>query len=167
MRTLIRINAGMDTIRSRWAEDPSRPLLVHAPRRSGKTGLVCALAAEHLEAGDRVCVVVTCKRLVQTLTRRIAELCRQNGLAIAAETPDRIAYGDGWVRCTVKDIDDGASVILVDEAPCVDPEWFYDTLVPRMEGTPALLVGTHTSDVNYFARLCRAPEPGFNAMEAF
>jgi hypothetical protein len=61
------------------------------------------------------------------------------------------AHGEGWVCCTVVDIDEGASVILVDEAPYVDPNWFYDTLLPRMQDTPSLLVGTHTSDVNYYA----------------
>ena len=57
----------MDTIRDRWAEDFSTPLLVNAPRRSGKTTLVCELAAEHLEMWARVCVVVTCERLVRCM----------------------------------------------------------------------------------------------------
>ena len=182
----------MDKVYQIWNQDNSKPLLVHAPRKSGKSDLLCAIAAEHLQLGKRVCVITTNRHMVRALTCRIAARCRRNGLlaatidgydedaaAAAAAADQHHAMltnnnNDGWMQCIVgKAHDDGgndgividhknnniiakADTILVDDAPYVDPAWFRERLLPRIQTTPSVVFGTPTSDANHFTLMCNA-----------
>ncbi len=87
---------------------------LHAPRKAGKSELLCAIAsaAEHLQLGKRLCVITTSGRMVRALTCRIAARCRRNGLLAATidgyddDDADQHAMltnnnNDGWMRCIV------------------------------------------------------------------
>jgi hypothetical protein len=166
----------MDKVYQFWNQDNSKPLLVHASSKAGKS-----IAAEHIQLGKRVCVITTSGRMVRALTCRIAARSRQNGLLAATidgyddDAADQHAMltnnnNDGWMRCIVGKAhdDDGidhsniiakANTILVDDAPYVDPAWFRDRLLPRIQTTPSVVFGTPTLETNHFTLMCNAERP--------
>jgi hypothetical protein len=146
----------MDKVYLIWNQDNSKPLLVPAPRKAGKLELLCAIAAEHLQLGTRVCVITTSRHMVRSLTCKIAAKCLRNGLATTIDGYEddhaMITYNDSWILCIVGKAHDGidtiakADTILEDDAPYVDPVWFLDCLLPCIQTTPSVVFGTPTSD---------------------
>jgi hypothetical protein len=165
----------MDAAHNTWTLNNrhGKPLLVSAPRRAGKSDLLCTIAAEHLQQGKRVCVITTRERLVSSLNDRIVAKCVRNGLT-AMDTPasETITHNRGRVHCIVGreldriDLIAEADTILVDEMPYVDPAWFNNRLLPHLQTIPTILFGTPTSDENHFSRMLRATDAYTVALNA-
>jgi hypothetical protein len=101
---------------------PQPMMVVKADRCSGKTQLLCTLAAKLAEQNCKVCIVFSCKHLVQSGLQRVANL-----LPGAQSTDDRVRllWGGGWVHCGKKVVDD-ADIFMVDEIGYMDPDVFYE-----------------------------------------
>lgn len=122
------------------------PLAVKANRRSGKTSIVCFLAAT-LAPMRRVCIVSTSKFTAMVCARNVAALLPDSEIV-----GDQIRIGDGWVHCGTKVVD--ADVVLVDDAQYMCPV-MYEDIIRLMGVKPVLLVGTPTGHPNnIFARIC-------------
>jgi hypothetical protein len=155
----------MDTVQKIWSQNSNSPLLVSTTRKAGKSELLCNIAVEHLQLGRRVCVITTSRHMVISLTNRIAVKCRlKNGVTtVKSSTKDPIiTYNDVWLQCIIgkacdaQEIISEADLILVDDAPYVDPVWFRDCLLQYMQATPSVVFGTPTSNTNHFTLMCNA-----------
>jgi hypothetical protein len=134
----------------------SRAMLVKANRCSGKTQLLCTLAARlAIQNHYKVCIVFSCEHLALNAMARVAQL-----LPDAQTTNNRVhpSFGGGWVHCGKQVVND-ADVFLVDELGYMDPNVFYEDLAPKLcmdKPIMMLLIGTPTGNAqNLMARLCR------------
>lgn len=132
----------------------SVPMIVKANRCSGKTELLCMLAAKLALESYKVCIVFSCKHLVVSSMEQIVKLmpnaqCKDNRV--------NASFGGGWVHCG-KNVVDEADIFMVDEIGYMDPNIFYEALAPKvcMINKPMLLIGTPTGNTNnLMARLCK------------
>jgi hypothetical protein len=74
-------------------------MVVKADRCSGKTQLLCTLAAKLAEQNYKVCIVFSCKHLVQSGLQRVANLLPG---AQSTDNRVRLLWGGGWVHCGKK-----------------------------------------------------------------
>ena len=134
--------------------DPTDSLIVKASRRSGKTQLVCALAAS-LAPTHRVCILTSCKADARRCARKVATLLP--GCIAEGEYAVLSATG-GWVECGTR-VGRAPDVLLIDDAQLMDPSYFFDTIVPLICTKRVLLIGTPTGNAqNILARLSRMRE---------
>lgn len=136
-------------------------MVVKADRCSGKTQLLCTLAAQLATQNYKVCIVFSSKHLALGAMERVAKL-----LPGAHTSTDnrRIhpSFGGGWVHCGKTVVDD-ADIFMVDELGYMDPDVFYEALAPKlcMMDKSMLLIGTPTGNAqNLMARLCRRLKDG-------
>jgi hypothetical protein len=134
-------------------EHPSGTMVVKANRRSGKTELLCTLAAKLAVQHYKVCIVFSCKHLALSAMERVAQLLPEAQITDGRVHP---SFGCGWVHCGKQVVED-ADVFFVDELGYMDPDVFYEALAPKLcANKPALLIGTPTGNAqNLMARLCR------------
>ena len=128
-------------------------MVVKANRQSGKTQLLCTLAAKLAVQHYKVCIVFSCKHQALSGMQRVAQLLPD---AESIDNRVRPLEGGGWVHCGKKVVDD-ADIFMVDEIGYMDPTVFYEDLAPKLLWeNPVLLIGTPTGDAhNLMARLCR------------
>jgi hypothetical protein len=139
------------------------PMVVKAKRRTGKTRLVCTLAAKLAET-HRVCIVTSSRHEVLSCLQEVAHL-----LPGSRTVGDCIHFGNGWVRCVKRTVD--ADVLLVDNAEYLDPTEFVEVISHSMENKPMLFIGTPTGNTNnILSRLCKLKDKDgahvFNVIDA-
>ena len=122
------------------------PLIINANRLSGKTQLLCGLAAK-LAPTHRVCIVSLCRRAGRECLAIVASLLPGSQIV-----GDRVVFGNGWVQCGTTVV--GADSIFVDDAQYMRPE-LYEAVA--CSGTKhVVLIGTPTGNpYNVLARLGR------------
>jgi hypothetical protein len=140
-----------------------KPMVIKAKRRTGKTRLVCTLAAK-LAQTHRVCLVTSSRHEVLSCLQEVASM-----LPGSHATGDCIHFGNGWVRCVKQAVD--ADVLLVDNTEYLDPGEFVEGMSRLMENKPMLLIGTPTGNVNnILSRLCKLKDKDgalvFNVIDA-
>ena len=129
------------------------PQIIKANRLSGKTQLVCGLAAK-LAPTHRVCIVSSCRRAGRECLITVASMLPGSQIV-----GDRVMFGNGWVQCGTTFVD--ADSIFVDDAQYMRPE-LYEALT-RSGTKRVLLIGTPTGNPNnVLARLGRI----FNVIDA-
>jgi hypothetical protein len=131
-------------------------MVVKADRCSGKTQLLCTLAAKLAMQNHKVCIVFSSKHLALSAMERVAKL-----MPGAHKSTDnrRVhpSFGGGWVHCGKTVVED-ADIFMVDELGYMDPDVFYEALAPKLclMDKSMLLIGTPTGNTNnLMARLCR------------
>ncbi len=127
-------------------------LCVMAPRKSGKTTFLCALAVKLVRGGKRVTIIVSSKRIVREVLEIIDKLL------------ENIEYSGaiGVKTCKESAVLDNTDVILVDEAGYIDPIFFFDNITSLMISKPyttLLMIGTPKGKTNFFSKLCKADGP--------
>ena len=135
--------------------NPTDSLIVKAGRRSGKTQLVCALAAS-LAPTHRVCILTSCKADARRCARKVVALLP--GCIAEGEYTVLSATG-GWVECGSR-VNRVPDVLLIDDAQLMDPSYFFETIAPLIICSKrvlrVLLIGTPTGNAqNILARLSR------------
>jgi hypothetical protein len=107
---------------------PQPVMVVKADRCSGKTQLLCTLAAKLAEQNYKVCIVFSCKHLALSGMQRVANL-----LPGARSIDNRVWLlgGGRWVHCGKIVVDD-ADIFMVDEIGYKDPDVFYEALAPKL-----------------------------------
>lgn len=141
----------------------AKPMVVKAKRRTGKTRLVCMLAAKLAET-HRVCIVTSSRHEVLSCLQEVA-----NMLPGSRTVGDCIYFGNGWVRCVKQTVD--ADVLLVDNTEYLDPRECAEVMSHSMENKPMLFIGTPTGNVNnILSRLCKLKDKDgahvFNVIDA-
>jgi hypothetical protein len=135
---------------SHFAKLPAcEPLCVMAPRSSGKTTLLCALAIKLAESGKRVTIIVSCKRLKQETIDIIEKLGGYSGVIEVKSDRESTTL-------------DNFDVVLVDEAGYINPLFIADTIAPLMISKPfttLVMIGSPKSSPNFFNKFCRADGP--------
>jgi hypothetical protein len=140
-----------------------KPIVVKANRRTGKTHLVCTLAAKLAET-HRVCIVTSCRHEVLSCLQEVA-----NMLPGSHTVGDCIHFGNGWVRCVKQTVD--ADVLLIDNTQYLDPNEFVENMSGFMGNKPMLFIGTPTGNTNnILSRLCKLKDKDgtlvFNVIDA-
>ena len=137
-------------VSSHFAKLPAcEPLCVMAPRRSGKTTLLCALAIKLAESGKRVTIIVSCKRLKQETIDIIEKLGGYSGVIEVKSDRESTTL-------------DNFDVVLVDEAGYIDPGFIANTIASLMISKPfttLVMIGSPKSGPNLFNKFCRANGP--------
>ena len=140
-------------VSSHFAKLPAcEPLCVMAPRRSGKTTLLCALAIKLAESGKRVTIIVSCQRLKRETVDIIEKLCGNVGYCGVIEVKS------DKESTTLDNFD----VVLLDEAAYIDPGFIADTVAPLMISKPfttLVMIGSPKSSTNIFNKFCRTGGP--------
>ena len=142
------------------------PMVVKAKRCTGKTRLVCTLAATLAET-HRVCIVTSSRHEALSCLQEVANL-----LPGSHTVGDCIHVGNGpngWVRCVKLAVD--ADVLLVDNTEYLDPTEFVEVISRSMENKPMLFIGTPTGNANnILSRLCKLRDKDgalvFNVIDA-
>ena len=132
------------------------PMCVIAPKKSGKTTLVCMLAVKLAKKGKRVTIIVANKPNKNKALDIIKKLQPHGGcenISVITETRQTIL--------------DNVDVVLVDDAGHIDPTFMYDVIFPQMIAKPDTTTTTtlmliespgYGSEINYFKRLCKADD---------
>ena len=141
----------------------SKAMVVKANRNTGKTHLVCTLAAKLAET-HRVCIVTSCRHEILYCLQEVA-----NMLPGSHTVGDCIHFGNGWVRCVKRVVD--ADVLLIDNTQYLDPRDFVEDVNGLMGNKPMLFIGTPTGNPNnILSRLCKLRDKDgthcFNVIDA-
>ena len=121
-----------------------QPLVVKAPRRTGKTTTVIELAAR-LEPTHWVCIVASNKSSARSCLQAVAGLLRDSEVI-----GTRVVSTGGWVQCGTK-IDPLADIVLVDDAQYMDPAMWSENLDKRF-----MFIGKPTGNPNkILSSVCR------------